>query len=97
MRQIIQLISLAIVGFLGLVLSSMDKIEGISPITKNLTIFITIIYMLVFLLIAIDPNTIRIFFFGHFEPYSKLIILIVIFLLTYLFLIPAILRVIGVI
>lgn len=97
MRQIIQLISLAIVGFLGLVLTSIDKIEGMSPFSKQLTIFITLIYMLAFLLVAIDPNAIRIAFLGHFEPYIKLLILIVIFLLTYLFLIPTILYFIGVI
>ena len=95
MRQIIQLISLAILGFLGLVLSSIDKIEGMSSFSKKLTIIITLIYMFVFLLMAIDPNSVRIAFFGHFKPYTQLIILIVIILLTYLFLIPALLYLIG--
>ena len=95
MRQIIQLISLAIVGFLGLILTSIDKIEGMSPFSKQLTIIITLLYMLVFLLVAINPNEIRITFLGHFEPYIRLLVLIIIFFLTYLFLIPAILYFIG--
>ena len=97
MRQIIQLISLAIVGFLGLVITSIDKIEGMSPFSKQLTIIITLLYMLVFLLVAINPNEIRITIFGHFKPYVKLLVLIVTLLLTYLFLIPAILYFIGVV
>lgn len=97
MRQTIQLISLSIVVFLGLVLTSIDKIEGMTSFSKQLTIGITLIYMFIFLLIAIDPNAIRIAIFGHFNPYTKLIILILIFLLTYLFLIPVLLYLIGVI
>lgn len=95
MRQVIQGISLVIVVFLGLVLASLDQIEAMHPTARQLTIIITIIYMLAFLLVAIDPNMIRVFIFGPFGPYVSLLILIIIFLLTYLFLVPAIQYLVG--
>ena len=74
MRKTIQLISLSIVVVLGLVLTSVDKIEGMTPFSKQLTSIVTLIYMFIFLMFAIDPNQIRIIVFGHFKPYIHLII-----------------------
>lgn len=89
MRQIIQIISLTIVIFLGLVLSALDNLP-MSGATVTITSIITMLYILVFLLIAIDPNMIRILMFGPFGPYVSLLVAIIVLLLTYLFLIPAI-------
>ncbi|ETA68454.1 hypothetical protein MettiDRAFT_1925 [Methanolobus tindarius DSM 2278] len=95
MRTLIQGISLLIFAFLLLILTSIDNMVGFSTFSKQLTTFVTLIYLIIFLLLIIDPNQVRIFTLGHFEPYKKLLILIAMLLLTYVFLVPAILYMVG--
>lgn len=95
MRSLIQGISFLIVLFFALILISIDDMQGISNLHKDTAIAITVIYMLFFVYVAIDPNQARITVLGHFKSYEKLLIVIVLLLLTYFVLVPTLVPVIG--
>jgi small-conductance mechanosensitive channel len=90
MRSIIQLVSFLIILLLTVALVSIENMEDVGGFSKIIAMILTLLYMIVFVYIAIDPNQARIKSVGSFKSYVSLLGLILIFLLTYFFLIPII-------